>query len=436
MADLSPDLSVYHQQGGLGGMSLGDLMSLTRQSRELETQSAVSDAIRKSGGDLNAASQMLMKPGSPGFVTPGLVGEFAHGSGAVTGTKMEQLRRTADMVAYHADDADLNHDKVTSLVMGAVSGGVPADQAVNFLHSLPPPSGNKETDRKNLQKALVGWQSTLTGGQPPEMGTVAGRGGEPVPVSPTEKALMQRGLQAAPGSNDVLTAPGTGRAMSTLPGGTAKTVDTAGTMAANLVEGGPRRAQTTAMLQTLDELGRATDISGPTADIEKRLKQMWMRAFGNENSPVAKDVAGAEGYNKIANMITSQMATSNHATDAFLHNAYGANPQLDLSKLGRAGMTHYLQGVNDAEGRVAQEWGDWIATHQGQEGRHLSWLNGKEPDSTMNIKQFDPRVFQYARMSPEERVEFRKQMSKTQRDTLNQHAEDYQKRGWVNFNPI
>jgi hypothetical protein len=433
--DLSPDTSIY-QHEGLGGMTLPGLMSLVQSSRALQTQSAVSDAIRASGGDLNAASKMLMRPDAPGFMTPELAGQLAHASGAVTGTKMEQLRRTADMVAYHADDADLNHDKVTNLVMNAVQGGVPADQAANFLSSLPPPSGNRQTDRKNLQRALVGWQSTLTGGQPPAMDTVAGRGGEPVPVSPTEKALMQRGLQAAPGTNDVLTAPGTGRAMSTVPSATATTIKTSGDMAADLLGGGPRRAQTTAMLQTLDELGKATEISAPTADIEKRLKQLWQRAFGNENSPAAKDLASAEGYNKIANMITSQMATSSHPSDAFLHNAYGANPQLDLSKLGRAGMTHYLQGTNDAEGRIASEWENWISANQGQEGRYLSWLNGKEPGSTVDIKQFDPRVFQYAKMSQDERVEFRKQMTDAQRKTLNQHAEDYQKRGWVNFNPI
>ncbi len=435
MADLSPDLSVYHQQGGLGGMSLNDLLGLEARSRGLDTQAGIADAIRANPNDPQAAfNAAVQKPRV--FMGSQDISGFAHAGGAVTQTKMEQLRRAADMVAYHADDADLNHDKVTSLVMGAVQGGVPAEQAANFLHSLPPPTGNRETDRKNLQRALVGWQSTLSGGQPPEMGTVAGRGGEPVPVSPTEKALMQRGLQAAPGENDVLTAPGTGRAMSTLPGGTATDVKTSGDMAAALREGGPRRNQTSAMLQTLDELGKATDVSGPTADIEKRLKQVWQRAFGNENSPAAADVAHAEGYNKIANMITSQMATSNHATDAFLHNAYGANPQLDLSKLGRTGMTHYLQGTNDAETNVANEWENWITAHPGQQGRFLSWLNGKEPGSTMNISQYDPRVFQYAKMSPEERVEFRRQMTPAQRNTLNQHAEDYQKRGWVNFNPI
>ncbi len=435
MADLSPNIQALQPHGGIGGMDLPALMNLVQSSRALQTQSGIADAIRANPNDPSAAYNAAAQ--NPNVMMgPQDIAGFAHASAAITQSRMEQLRRTADMVAYHADDADLDHDKITGIVAAAVNGGVSPYQAHNFLNTLPPPTGDKATDRKNLQRALIGWQSTLTGGQPPEMSTVAGRGGEPVPVSPTEKALMQRGLQAAPGSNEVLTAPGTGRAMSTLPGGTAKTVDTAGTMAANLVEGGPRRAQTTAMLQTLDELGRATDISGPTADIEKRLKQLWQRAFGNENSPAAKDVASAEGLTKITNMITSQMATASHPTDAFLHNAYGANPQLDMSKLGRAGMTHYLQGINDAEARVASEWQDWITAHPGQEGRHLSWLSGKEPGSTMDIKQFDPRVFQYARMSPDERVEFRKQMTDAQRKTLNQHAEDYQKRGWVDFKPI
>ncbi len=69
MADLSPDLSVYHQQGGLGGQSLNDLLGLVARSRELQSQQAESDALRASGGDPEAAKQLLMRPGAPGFVS-------------------------------------------------------------------------------------------------------------------------------------------------------------------------------------------------------------------------------------------------------------------------------------------------------------------------------------------------------------------------------
>ncbi len=67
MPDLTPDTSIY-QHEGLGGMSLPSLMSLVQSSRALQSQQAESDALRASGGDPEAAKQMLMQPGAPGFV--------------------------------------------------------------------------------------------------------------------------------------------------------------------------------------------------------------------------------------------------------------------------------------------------------------------------------------------------------------------------------
>ncbi len=65
MADLSPDLSLYQQNRPMG---LDQLMGLVQQSRGLQSQQAVSDALRQSGGDPEKANQMLMQPGAPGFV--------------------------------------------------------------------------------------------------------------------------------------------------------------------------------------------------------------------------------------------------------------------------------------------------------------------------------------------------------------------------------
>lgn len=68
MPDLSPDLSVY--RSGLAGMGPGQLLSLVQSGRQLQTQQAVSDALRSTGGDPNAALTSLLQPGSPGFVNP------------------------------------------------------------------------------------------------------------------------------------------------------------------------------------------------------------------------------------------------------------------------------------------------------------------------------------------------------------------------------
>ncbi len=72
MADLSPNVSIY-QHEGLGGMDLNSLMGLVSKGRELQTQQAVSDQLKQTGGDPNATLTNMLKPGSSGYVTPELV---------------------------------------------------------------------------------------------------------------------------------------------------------------------------------------------------------------------------------------------------------------------------------------------------------------------------------------------------------------------------
>ena len=103
MPDLMPDTSFYPhnaEKNPLSTMSIGDLVGMASRVREYNTKSAVSDALKKSGGDTGAALQDLLQNKSPGvIVDPAMVGDFAHAGQAQLGFNTDQMTAGVKIVS-------------------------------------------------------------------------------------------------------------------------------------------------------------------------------------------------------------------------------------------------------------------------------------------------------------------------------------------------
>lgn len=177
-----------------------------------------------------------------------------------------------------------------------------------------------------------------------------------------------------------------------------------------------------ALLDNLDQLSKEA-VSGPSADWEKRANALVQRLFpGAKFTLTPEQLANSEEYGKISEQLAGQQATAAHATNAFLTNAYNTNPGLYLSKIGRQGITHMLQGNLDS---IVAKNNAWIAS-----GKSPSEFAAWNKDFN---KDFNPRVFQYARMTPEERAKFRSTLPGNQQQKFFNQIQDYQRKGWIDL---
>ena len=246
------------------------------------------------------------------------------------------------------------------------------------------------------------------------------------------------GQGAAPGMGGVSSAPGLPQ---NLPTGTPEYFASSADAGTKMLTNGPTLANNKAMLLTLDGLSNEA-ATGPTSGFEQCAGELAQR-FGialpfDAAAKTGKGMgqtSATEEYGKIAATLRQQMATTGfgfaggHATDAFLNNSEEAMPNLNLSKLGRTGITHWLLGTNDAMQTMQKAWAQSGLAPQ----QFLGWMNGRVPvaNGTFDINSFDPRVLQYARMTPQERTVFRSQMQPTAQAEFGAHLTDYTNRGWV-----
>ncbi len=117
-------------------------------------------------------------------------------------------------------------------------------------------------------------------------------------------------------------------------------------------------------------------------------------------------------------------------TNAWLGNYEAGNPSLVMSRMGRSGVIHWLQGLNDAENLIYRKWSELDADprNRGMQGQFNRWLQSPRG---MDIGTFDQRVFQYQRMTPSERKEFRSAMPAKQRELFENHYHEYKAKGWL-----
>jgi hypothetical protein len=118
-------------------------------------------------------------------------------------------------------------------------------------------------------------------------------------------------------------------------------------------------------------------------------------------------IASAEKFGKIANIMAASQMASLGASDSRQQLAIGANPHLDLSKMGNEQIVHMLQGNEDAIAAKSAAWEEWKLDHgSGSYAQFQNQLN----------KDFDLRVFQQRYMSKPEVAAMKAQMEQQHTD--------------------
>lgn len=183
------------------------------------------------------------------------------------------------------------------------------------------------------------------------------------------------------------------------------------------------RAQDHADLSNLKHYSTALeDFGGPTAEMEKSLNTLAIRAGLKDGVTLGKDkLAAAQEFTKI----TSQMASNQQKqmSDAGLHISEASNPNLMMGQVGRNGVIDMLRGNRDALDRTEMEWAK--ARKAGwREDQHFDWAS--QFANKMNV-----RVFQFNRMDKEAKQKFLNAMPPDQARDLAANYNDYKKNDWL-----
>ncbi len=456
MADVASIFANQKPPQGLAGMSLGDLINVARGAQQLGSEQALGGIVQKNTdpetGDLNFSGASKDSAAGPQFGAA----ERLHKMIELQSAQQAKNRDAADYLQTKIGAAITNPTEanINSAFMLAhkVMGPSASYTALRQAYDALPTAAAKKSFLADMNNQMQG-----IGGTIPAIPTISEKG-RPILTTP---AAAAREAAGAPGSETVpgrqpqqpaaATAPtaprgsmvagpeaGSVEAQSIGAKGAAEAVNSLHAAADNV-------PNTRALLDNLQALSSHAG-TGPTTDLEQKLNSAYLRAFPGENGPTmsAKDLAATEKFGKYAEQIAGQQAGQVHATDSFLSNAYKSNPSLLMSKIGREGVIKVLNGNNDA---IEAQRGAWLDYKNGltdgrehTEKEYRDWLHkfnrgydfrtGK-PDAGA---QFDPRVFQYARLSPEERVEFRREMiPKDQMKTFAAKLGKATERGWINL---
>jgi len=193
---------------------------------------------------------------------------------------------------------------------------------------------------------------------------------------------------------------------------------------ADAAEGSPGR------LAILGNLENNIDkfTAGPGADWTKVGK-----AFVNRNVPLPagwqfdpKAIAGQEEFTKQAYNLAQQQfqAIGGSGTDAKFNSAFETSPNETLSNLGNKGIMRLLKGNEDA-----------------LQTKNAAWLAKSAADPNASARQFsqdfnnhfDPRVFQFKYLSPDERKAYVQQMDPQEQKRFLYNATVARKQGWINY---
>lgn len=328
----------------------------------------------------------------------------------------------------------LSHENQISLMLGPVSGinsgggttlvqtpqmpGLPAREVGSIQNTLQPGTKvfNEEKSRDDIiSRGEPGrFQPTVA----PAM--VAAPQSTSTDVPPMEKADVTVGPRATEKNQDRLPAS------APIGFGEAKTAEAiSGQKAgANLNAAADDLPQQIAALDNMaDDLKILGDKVGPGAGLEKVANALSQRMTGFGITMSKEQVAAAEGFDKLGRQIAMAQAGALHATDQTLQTTLGANPNLDLSYLGNNGIINLLKGNADA---IALKRSKWIEWRKAGNGPETYW----EFSEKFN-RNFDPRVFQFARMQKLQREKFLSRMDNDDKDSFERKLYDAQKKDWI-----
>lgn len=243
--------------------------------------------------------------------------------------------------------------------------------------------------------------------------------GPPGPLGERTSVSIGQANRAGPQGMPVSLPPGTGEAQKA----EAESGQNAAIALQNAANEVPnQRTQLDLMRQ---DLATARSKFGPTAGYEKTANIIANRVLGFHPTMTPQEIASLESFDKVGRQIAMTQAGSLHATDATLSTALGANPNTNLSALGSEGIINMLHGNTDAIAVKAREW-------------NKARRGGVGPDqfyrwSDEFNRSFDPRVFQFMRMAPDQQATLLNSVPDKQ--AFWDHLREADKRGWITLPP-
>ncbi len=461
MPDLRPDLSIFAKPSA--PMSVGEMVGTIKNLQEYKRQQAVTDAMAKPGvvgpgGVLNQEQfnqeyQNAAKARG-GFMSPEDLTSAAQASQATRTTQQQSFDEMSKSAIGFMRDPDRSAAKfmatlavpygqmgIDSKMINWVGGAKDRRELDTRLAIMQqrlqdmrgPPTVTLKTPEGREIEAPPSVFPPSAGGGPPGRGPVPGGGLGPAP--PGAGAGTGPGAQQgfAPGGQDWMA----GSYAKTLPTGAEAPMLAASDSATHLTKyvtgAGPEGLSAQrAMLRELDALSPKAG-EGPSTEYEKKINQFAQR-LGLKGITYTKDqLAATEQYDKIASQLAGQMGTSlGTGSGEWLHNAQSSNPNTIMSRMGREGIHHWLQGNLNSIDAIHTQWRQWLGQHPNMEGQFQNWINGQVPDANFNIRGFDPRVFQYEAMTGPERKTFKETLpSQRERDLFVGNVKKYIQAGIV-----
>jgi hypothetical protein len=427
MPDLSPNLSIYPKPQQ---QSPGDLLSLFRGIQGYQSQQSLSDALKSSGGDPDAARAQLLSSGNGNWVTPEQLGALTSQAKALFDFKADQMGKVqgamSSMITKAGTREGATLETWAPLKIALKKVGVPDDMISAMEQEAVGPDGRFKP------KVLATMWNAATGNQGlPTVKTYDPTTGEPGETAAGQ--ILQEGAATAGRGGGAGGRFGLGGYGTALPPQEAAQREIAGKESTAMLsaENAKRIAGTRSSLSQLDALSEEA-ASGPAADFSKRWSNLVREAGLPELATMTPNmVAAGENFDKIANRLVSQMQEGSAHTNEWRQTYLGSNPSLVQSRLGRSGIIHWLQGNNDVENLIATRWQKWLSMpeHAGMQGQFQNWLRTM-PDG-MHIANLDPRVFQYERMTADEQAQFRKMLKPGELGEFHRTLQRYERDGWL-----
>ncbi len=425
MPDLQPDTSIY-QHEGLGGMSLPSLMGLVQSSRALSTQSGIADAMRANPNDPGAAYKAALQNPNV-FIGPREAQEFTGAQSSQFALQQGYTREALGGLTSFLSDPKPTADKFINMMPTLEAMGIPHEILARTLAAAQNPDGSMNKSKMADLYLYLHQNQGL-----PTVGTVNPETHQPTeqPIGTIIRGQAQGGGPAGGGQSS----GATGSFPTAAPPYQAGTYADATKAQTSLQDF--RSTGIAPMRQMLDNLHDLSNeaATGPGADWQVN----WSKLMHNIGLPqyanlTPDEVKSSENFKKISERLVNQMATTGgHITNDFLHNAYGSNPSLEISRQGREGMISWLHGIADVQNLVGKNFQSWLNTHPGGEGQFYKWASGQMPGG-MNVSNLDMRVFQFERMSQPEQDKFLASMKKTpgEYEKFMTHHQNYDRQGWL-----
>jgi hypothetical protein len=309
-----------------------------------------------------------------------------------------------DAVGSVANDPKLNADKVRSLgVTLARNLKIPSHMINNWLDDMP-------KDQAGIRSKLIQMRNIATGSANASTPTPSGLDDAGAPVTAPRDVYNYK-------------TAGGGIPSALAPGEQGLSESAAG-RAANLQATASSSPQYHADLENLRQDSAVMgNLGGPTQDVEKKLNQLSTRVAGFGITMTPDQLRASESFDKVASQIALNQAKMLGGTDSTRSMTVGATPNSGMSRYGRDGVIDMLQGNQDSVDAAREAWLD-ARSKGAPAGSHDLFMN------KLN-KVLDPRVFQFNRLTPENKQKFLSQMPPQDIPSFEAKYKASVARGWV-----